>query len=200
MKKTITTVIILLFSIISFAQKGSYVLRLSKVEVGNSEVGLIHIDSIKPSKIMLYKSNYTDSLISVTFEEGLSSIPFELTNKSNNTLKIIWNDAAYINPKSNTGKIMHTGVKYIDRNNDQPSTSIIKGAKITDQATPTENIYYSSGTNGGWSELNLLPHIGKGDEKTLIGKTVKLLLPIQSGAKQHDYVFTFDIIFNEYKK
>lgn len=199
MKKTILTFLAII-PLFVFAQKGSYVLKLSSVEIDGVNKGSISIDSIKPSKLVTYVSNYKDSLINMDFTYSSESIPFELTNQTKKSLKVIWNEAAYINYKNTSGKIMHVGVKYIDRSGEQPSTLIIGGTKISDLATPTENVYYSSGTYGGWRKYPLLPSLSKNDPKTLKGGNVKLLLPIQSEGKQYDYVFTFDILFNEYTK
>lgn len=200
MKKSIL-IFLAVLPFFAMAQKGTYLLKLSSVDVDGSTVGKIRIDSVKPSKVVLYGSHFVDSLIDVSFEPGsVSSINFDLLNKTKKTLKINWNEAAYINYNNNTGKVMHAGVKFIDRNSDQPATSIIGDAKISDLITPTDNVYYSSGSYGGWRELPLLPNIGKKDERTLIGKKIKILLPIISGTKQIDYVFTFEIVFNEYQK
>lgn len=40
---------------------------------------------------------------------------------------------------------MHVGTKFSEREGDQPATTIIKGAKIEDLATPTSNVYYDDG-------------------------------------------------------
>lgn len=198
--KKLLTLLILITSISAYAQKGSYVLRLSSVEQEGASVGQIKIDSVKTSQLLNYVSNYSDNIIDATFNRGLSCINFEILNKGKKTIKINWNEAAYIDYNNNTGKVMHVGVKYIDRNSDQPSTSIIGGAKISDLATPSGNIYFSSGSYGGWRETPLLPSLGKKDEHPLVGKQVKLLLPITDDAGQKNYVFIFDILFKEYQK
>ena len=200
MKKKLLTILVLMIPFFALAQKGSYMLKLVKVENDDISTGRITIDSIKPSKLIIYVGKYTDSLISASLQWGYSSINFELTNVSRKAIKINWNEAAYINYDNNTGKIMHLGVKYIDRNNEQPSTTIISQAKISDGATPTNNVYYANGSYGGWRTNTILPSVGKKDEKLLVGKKVKLLLPIVSDSKQINYVFTFEIMFNEYIK
>lgn len=52
------------------------------------------------------------------------------------------------------GRVMHSGVKYIDRNNSQPASVILKGATLSDIILPTDNVYYISGQYGGWREGN----------------------------------------------
>jgi len=199
MKKFILTILTLI-PILTFAQKGGYVLKLSSVDIEGESRGSIKIDSVKPAQLILYNSKYSDSLINIEFSYDDKSIPFELTNKGKKSVRVIWNEAAYIDYNNTSGKVMHVGIKYIDRSNDQPPTLIIGGSKISDLATPTENVFYSSGTYGGWRKNDLFPSPRKNDEKILVGKTVKLLLPIQIEGKQLDYVFTFLILFNEYKK
>lgn len=199
MKKQLLTLLLLL-PFFAFSQKGSYVLKLIKAENEGVSTGSIKIDSIKPSQLVIYVGIYTDSLINASFQWSGSSIDFELSNKSKKNIKVIWNDAAYIDQNNNTGKVMHSGVKFIDRSGDQPSTTIISEAKISDLVTPTENVYFSSGSYGGWQKKPLFPSIGKKDERPLVGKKVKLLLPILYDSKQLDYVFTFEIVFNEYNK
>ena len=94
---------------------------------------------------------------------------------------------------------MHSGVKYTERNNSQPSSTVPKGASLTDILLPTENVYYVSGQYGGWREHNLIPSIYK-DEATravqapkYVGKTMTIMMPIVIENVQNDYSFTFII-------
>lgn len=48
---------------------------------------------------------------------------------------------------------MHVGTKFSEREGDQPATTIIKGAKIEDLATPTSNVYYDDGIKIGYSTI-----------------------------------------------
>lgn len=93
---------------------------------------------------------------------------------------------------------MHSGVKYIDRNNSQPASVIPKGATLSDIIMPTDNVYYISGQYGGWREGNLFnfPIDKKNIEQSklpYIGKTVKVLFPIIIEDVKNEYVFEFKI-------
>ena len=194
--KTYILTLLSVLPLFALAQRGSYVLKLSSVDIEGESKGTIKIDSVKPSKIVVYKSNYTDSLIDIVFTDNGESIPFELTNKAEKNIKVNWNEASYIDFSNTKGKIMHVGVEYIIRSGDYPPTSIAGGSKISDFATPTDNVFYSLGYYGGWRTKHLLPYSNPNGAKTLVGKRVKLLLPIQNDGKQLDYVFTFDIVFS----
>ncbi|GAB1462213.1 hypothetical protein [Pedobacter sp.] len=200
MKKIILTLLIVLPLFVS-AQRGAYLLKLKSAELNGSSAGSIVIDSIKPSQLLLYNSAYADSLISIVFKFSRKSFPFELTNNSKSSIKVNWNDASYIDYLGSSKKLMHTGVKYIDRNENQPETTLIKGAKLSDQFTPTENVYFEGGTYGsGWEVRELFPEVKKKETPTLIGKEVKLYLPIMSNGVRQEYIFTFDLVFNDYIK
>ena len=39
---------------------------------------------------------------------------------------------------------MHSGIKYSEKEGDQPASTIIKGAKLDDVAVPINKVYYST--------------------------------------------------------
>jgi hypothetical protein len=104
-------------------------------------------------------------------------------------------------------KIMHAGVKYIDRNSAQPPTSIPPRAMIEDLALPADKVHYREGYYGtyyshasGWESSELFPVYDLGKPETgefirrLKGSTFALYLPIQRGADVHSYNFVFQIV------
>jgi len=94
---------------------------------------------------------------------------------------------------------MHTGVKYSEMNNAQPSTVVARNTSITDIIIPTKNIRYESGQHGGWITDPLFVNIAKDKEKLdyvsklFIGRTVKIVLPIQIQETVNEYIFSFNI-------
>jgi hypothetical protein len=201
MKRTLL-LFLLLSSLTSFAQKkdkrkGFYSAYLSSVEVSKN-VTLGTVDTLL--------STYEDSLIKVDWDYAVSQIGFELTNKSEQTLKIIWDDAAFISMTNETGKVFHKGIKYIDRENSQPATSIYKGTTLSDLVAPTSYVSYSSGQYGGWNSRPLIPIKGsiwskKVDyEEYLIGQTMRVVLPIKKDDQTIEYTFIFKTEFIEKEK
>lgn len=93
---------------------------------------------------------------------------------------------------------MHNGVKYSQREGDQPATTIIKGAKIDDLACPTANVYYDEGTRigystygNGWKTRSMLPKEYKGKETG----EIRLMLPIQVKDVVNEYTFVFKVYY-----
>ncbi len=145
------------------------------------------------------KYRYEDDYIDIVWYVGLKQFNFTLKNKSGHTLKINWDDVSYVDTKGQVGRVMHAGVKYVDRNNSQPSTTVPRGASISDILLPTDNVYYVSGQYGGWRENYLIPCVYQSQEAfnanapTLVGKTMTILMPILIENVQNDYTFTFNI-------
>ena len=144
------------------------------------------------------KYTYEDDFIDISWMVGSSQFSFSLKNKSDFSIKIPWDEVTYINTLGEVGRIMHAGVKYIDRNNAQPASIIPKKASLSDIIQPTDNVYYSSGRYGGWRTRNLFNYsINKKNlalAKVLyIGKTVRILFPVIIKDAKHEYVFEFKL-------
>ncbi len=143
------------------------------------------------------KYRYEDDFIEITWFVSSKQFNFELRNKSEHTLKINWDDISYVNTKGEVGRVMHKGVKYSESGSSQPSTSIPRGATMSDLLLPTDNVYYSQ--YGGWSEKYLIPCVydNREDKNSLaplyINKTMSIMMPIMIENIQNDYVFVFNI-------
>jgi hypothetical protein len=145
------------------------------------------------------KYRFEDDYIDIVWYVSSKQFNFTLTNKSGHTLKINWDDVSYVDTKGKVGRVMHSGVKYTERNNSQPSTTVPKGASISDLLLPTENVYYVSGQYGGWRESYLIPCVYNTPEdfnlgaSNYVGKTMTVMMPIMIENVQNDYTFTFNI-------
>lgn len=197
MKKTIGY-IILLITMMSCSYYGTYVVRLNGVEYPkNIKINSDSLQVIEYQDQGITKYMYEDSQISISWLPLNSQFSFNLINKSNHTMKIIWDDAVYVNENGNSQRVLHKGVKYIDRDNSQLSTIINRGSNVDDVIIPTDNIHFVSGY--GWKEFPLFKNNARSTdelyilEKKYVGKTVKILLPIKKDDIINEYIFTFKI-------
>lgn len=136
------------------------------------------------------KYSYKDSTISIVIFNTSDQFNFVLQNVSKHSIKVIWNEAAFVDIDGSTSKIMHVGTRYIDREGDQPATTIITGAKLEDVATPTKNVYYLD--NVGWETHQMLPKTYQGKE----AGTIRLMLPIQIKNVVNEYTFVFKVYYS----
>lgn len=183
-----------------------------KSYVASYSVGLTTVESPADAKLQfgetkvvtfneegVSKYRYEDDYINIVWYVGLKQFNFTLYNKSGHSLKINWDDISFVDTKGQVGRVMHSGVKYTERNNSQPATTVPKGASISDILLPTENVYYVSGQYGGWRENYLLPCVYQTPEafnagaSSLVGKTMTIMMPIMIENVQNDYTFTFNI-------
>lgn len=145
------------------------------------------------------KYSYEDDMIKILWMPLSTQFCFTLQNKTDHSIKIIWDEAVYVSPNGSSGRVMHDGVKYIDRYNPQPPTVIVKNANIYDMIVPTDNIYYVSGQYGGWRTKPLLPNRANTQEELnaltqkYIGKEVRVHLPIEIQGTVNEYIFTFKV-------
>lgn len=145
------------------------------------------------------KYRYEDEILEIIWIPTSSSFSFVLQNKTDHSIKIIWDEAVYVNEDGLSMRVMHSGVKYIDRNNPQPPTTVVRNAKIEDLIMPTENVYYASGKYGGWRTNPLFPRSAMSQEELnsltsrYIGKEVQILLPLEIQGHVNEYLFSFRI-------
>ncbi len=178
----------------------SYSVGLSSVESpadAKKQFGETKVVTFKDGEVDKYR--YEDDFIEIVWYVGLKKFNFELKNKSTHTMKINWDDISYVDINGKTRRVMHAGVKYIERNNSQPATSIPKGASLSDILLPTDNVILSSGLYGGWIESNLIPSYYSTSEamangaESYVGKKMTILMPIMIENVQNDYTFVFNI-------
>ena len=176
---------------------GQYVSTLSKVEKpSNPSVKYGNTTTIEDDGIT--KFSYKDNYIDITIFGNSEIFSFNLKNVSQYTQKLLWDDAAFVDINGNTSKIIHSGIKYSQKEAPQTPSTIIKGASLNDIACPTSNVFYSdnvlySDDGTGWRIRSMYPNeISKATYK------VQLMLPIQIKDVSNEYIFEFEIKY-QYK-
>lgn len=172
-----------------YDDSGNFVATLTKVEKpSNSAVRYGKKTSVTEKGITKY--SYEDNFIDLLIFASNTQFNFILKNVSNNTLKVVWNEAVFVDVDGTTSKIMHSGIKYSQREGDQPASTIIKGAKLEELAAPTDKVYYSE-TLKKWTSKSLYSNA---DTKAK-GQTIKLMLPIQVKDVVNEYIFEFSLTY-----
>ena len=200
MRKLIFTLFLATMLTSCMTYQGFYILGLQEVERPENAK-----ERYGESKIINFeeegktKYSYEDELIKIVWLPLSTQFAFTLENKSDNSIKIIWDEAVYVDENGSSGRVMHSGVKYVDRSNPQPPTVVVKKAKVDDVVVPTDNIYYISGQYGGWQTKPLFPNQATTQEELnaltqkYVGKTVKILLPLQIQETVNEYIFSFKV-------
>lgn len=165
---------------------GGYVSTLAKVEKpSNPAVKYGNTTTVVDKGITKY--SYEDNFISIIIFGSSTQFSFTLKNVSQNTQKLIWDEAVFVDYKGSTSKVMHSGIKYSEKEASQPASTIIKGASLDDIVVPTSNVYYSDILKD-WVTNSMYP-----SEVSMETKQVQLMLPIQIQDVTNEYIFVFDV-------
>ena len=162
---------------------------MSKVEKPNNpKLRYGKTSTIEDKEKGVTKYGYTDSQIDIFIYVSSTQFNFELKNVSETTQKLVWNEAVFVDTDGSSSKVMHVGTKYSERDGDQPSSTIIKGAKLDDIACPTKNVRYSDVIHE-WMTDNILPTKYIKEELP----NIRLMLPIQIKDVINEYIFDFNV-------
>ncbi len=116
------------------------------------------------------------------FTGMVSEIAFTFKNFTNNPADIVWDSSAYIDPSDNSHRIMHSGVKYISRDQPIPPTVVAPLAKISDVILPIDKVEFSS---GNWVQNPLFyPEPGT---------TFGVLLAVKTNGKIQNFTIRFAV-------
>ena len=180
--------------------KATYVVGLAHVERpvdASTRYGDFTISTQDSSGTQRY--SFEDGMISSWWVVGEKMFHFSLVNKTNHSLKIIWDEAVFVDPLGSSGRVSHSGVKYTDVEKPQSPTVVPRGAYVKDIVLPTSRVQY--GSYSGWIVSPLLPSVSYGDAdvfkeqvEQLAGQSMRVLLPIEIQGVVNEYTFAFEIV------
>jgi hypothetical protein len=134
---------------------------------------------------------FDDQSISITFALSEKQIGLILQNNLNSPIKIDWNNVSYVDITGIAHRVIHTGVRYIERDKPQVPTIIPPAARIEDAVIPSDHISYTPGSSSGWNSRSLFPGITETD--LYIGKSFSVFMPLEFEGALRNYLFSFRI-------
>ena len=138
------------------------------------------------------ENHFIDKIIDIKFLFSHNEVLFELKNQSDIPIKLDWDKVAFIDIEGNSHRVIHKGVRLIDRNSPQVVTTIPPKAKISDFWVPSDNIYYSE-TISEWCYLPINKDISFLDKESYVGKSLSIFFPLLIGHDETNYSFKFKI-------
>lgn len=132
---------------------------------------------------------FEDEMVKILWLPTASSVNFLLANKTNHSIKIIWDEAVFIDEEGQNHRIIHSGVKYADRNNPQPPGIVARNTSIVDSVFPVDvkpifPTQYITPEKVQFIEKKVITYIGKG---------YQVLLPLQIEDVINEYIFSFQV-------
>ena len=188
--------------------------KVERPEKATQRYGAQKVDTL--SGYSKYRFSFEDDLVRILWLAGSRNIAFSLENKTDHSIRIPWDEAAFVDINGRSHRVMHAGVKYSERENPQPPSIVVRHGSIEDIVFPTDLVYYREGyygtyysSPGGWEENPLLFDLDYHSKysagtyptfpsfeaavKNSIGRSYQVLLPLQIEDVINDYIFTFKI-------
>lgn len=133
--------------------------------------------------------SFEDKQVSFQFEVSGESILLYVKNNTDDPFAIDWNNVAYIDAESNSHRVFHGGVKYIEKEKLQVQTMVPPGARVRDTVSPID---YATWKESYWSQKDLLPYKSK-EAAAMKGQSIRLFIPLEINGHTKNYNFEFGI-------
>jgi hypothetical protein len=139
-----------------------------------------------------------DQLLRIIWAGPDDQLGFDLLNKSDSPVKIVWDDAVYVDITGQNRRVIHSGVKLADRNSPQAPSVIPNKGRLNDIVYPSDHVSYY----GNWSQRPMFPCLREGyactdpDRKLAAAHTglaYRVLLPVEVGKERYPYSFVFKV-------
>jgi len=164
------------------------------------------IEEYNPEDSSKFNYLFEDGLVRILWLPAQTGFYFQIFNKTDNSIKVIWDEAVFVDQFNKSHRVMHSGIKYNERDNPQPPTVIIRKGSIDDFVAPTDYVYFYRGYSSQYifdpSEWRHLPLINikseesaktGNDAQSTIGKKLQVLLPLEIQGNVNDYIFEFSV-------
>ncbi|MGZ3596237.1 MAG: hypothetical protein ACXVAD_11755 [Syntrophales bacterium] len=187
--------------------KATYDISLISVEksTGSKKMGEQRIESVIEKGIPRFY--FEDEAVRIKWLPSPYDIVFVLNSKTDRPMRIVWNEARFIDEKGVSHRMIHSGIGYEDRNNAQPPTVVAARGALEDFLHPADYFQREEGYGGQsneqqgyWKKAPFLPAQIKGTAEELrakaepfVGKTFQVMLALQIDDVRSEYVCAFKI-------
>jgi hypothetical protein len=177
-----------------FSSASEYDISLREVTVPAQFKGKYGEERIgRADSVGMQRCVFENGVITISWIPTDLSLAFTLENKAADTLKVVWQTAAYVDVTGAREAVTHGGVAYEDffyaDRRHQPSVVAGKNS-MSDWVLPMSRVIRAGGFLAGTGHVKPL---FSEDPTCYIGKTVQVMLPLKTGETIIEYTFVFDI-------
>jgi len=134
---------------------------------------------------------FRDKNISIAFTVGEKGFEMHFENLSAHDAKILWDRAEYTNVNGQKQRLMHTGVRFPDRNNPIPDQFVLSRSSVQVTVIPSGNVYVLP-QGKGYDVRPLIP-VGSDIAAGLKGKNINLFIPVEINRQIIPYNFKIEV-------
>jgi hypothetical protein len=141
---------------------------------------------------------YSDEDIDINFLVDDKSINFDLKNKTQNGIKLNYDEMSYISPGGASLRVVSSNIRFTDRFAPQAPVVVPPGLSISETIIPAQNIFFRAHDMAyyGWDVVPLFPN----DAKFYLDKEFGLYFPMEIRGVKKEFIFKFVITSVEKKK
>ena len=156
-----------------------------------------------------YETSYTFTMVkpkesdSLTLEDNFINIQFLISgdeskfilkNKTDNPIRIDWDQVSYVDIFGESHRVIHSGVRYIERDKLQAPTVVPPTAKVKDVIISTSCIL----KDDHWGLVNTRLFPRGLEAKPYKGKIFSIFMPLEINGAIKNYLFSFKIVDVEF--
>jgi hypothetical protein len=134
---------------------------------------------------------FQDKVVSVSLIVEDRQFHLNLANLTSSELKILWDRAEYTDIKNRRHRLIHSGIRYQDRNNPLPSQPVPPHGSLQEAVMPASSVVYSQQAKT-YENLPLFP-LDSESAASLKGKIFYLFLPMGIDRQIFPYNFKIEI-------
>ncbi len=171
------------------------------ISLQNVEVPKDHLAQYSDSKVVGVPFDdqaicvYEDDLIAIEWYIN-SDVFFTLENKSDYTIKIPWDEIAFVNELGYAMRVLKSDVFVIEKNNMQVPAIVPKYSKVSDRLIPSDYVVISPFNEDKVKVYQLFPSFrskAQIQKSGLIGENFKIYFPLIVNGFINEYIFEFKI-------
>jgi hypothetical protein len=134
---------------------------------------------------------FRDKNVSVSFAVGEQGFEMQFENLSPHDVKILWDRAEYTDVGRQTQRLMHSGVRFQDRNNPISDQIVLSRGSVQETVIPISNVYLLPQRKG--YDIHPLFPLESGAAAGLKGKSIILFIPVEINRQIIPYNFKIEI-------
>lgn len=139
---------------------------------------------------------YKDDLLTIAWIIDRNKINFNLKNNASSSIKVLWDDMAFVGITGESHRVIHKGIKYSEKEKEQAPSIVARNTELRDLLIPADKIYYKK----SWEKWSAHPFVddflySPEDEASQRpdGQKIQVLIPIIVNEKRYEYLFVFEI-------
>ena len=143
-------------------------------------------------------SLFEDGLVKIVWTPTAYDAAFELTNKTDQPIKILWDNAMFIDETGTHHRAVHADVDRSEADEFQEPALVEPNGKYKDAIFPAGSYVYRS---GNWHKKPIFPTLSisrqadsmEQEASEYIGKSFQVILPLEVDNTANEYIFTFKV-------